>query len=263
MAAWTLLATLLLGRKDPEWLEEMLNPLSSNFLNVRVGNTNLNFFGPIKQWWTFMARMLTGKTMGRDGVVKNADQLQVAGRFARGKLSPLAGVTMDILDGKTFIGEKLVWGRAAEGKEKNGWKHVAESVGVPLSAGDLADAFKENTLANALLLTPFVVAGAGKSTIAPEGDDAYNRKVNPYKALAKEYKAAMKSGDRGAVTQLRVDNPILNSYPIIESRLKAVQLTKKQLRDLEKSGRTPSESLLKRYDLEQKAVLDAIERAKK
>lgn len=264
MAAWTLLATLLMGRKDPEWLEEMLNPLSSNFLNVRVGNTNLNFFGPIKQWWTFMARMLTGKTIGRDGVVKNADQLQVAGRFARGKLSPLAGVAMDILDGKTFIGEKLVWDRSAEGaKEKNGWKHVAASVGVPLSAGDLAEAFKENTLANALLLTPFVVAGAGKSTIAPEGDDAYNRKVNPYKALAKEYKAAMKAGDRGAVTQLRVDNPILNSYPIIESRLKAVQLTKKQLRDLEKSGRTPSESLLKRYDLEQKAVLDAIERAKK
>lgn len=57
--------------------------------------------------------------------------------------------------------------------------------------------------------------------------------------------------------------PSRNSYPIIESRLKAVQLTKKQLRDLEKSGRTPSESLLKRYDLEQKAVLDAIERAKK
>lgn len=264
MAAWTLLATLLMGRKDPEWLEEMLNPLSANFLNVRVGNTNLNFFGPIKQWWVFMARMLTGKTMGRDGVVKNADQLQVAGRFARGKLSPLAGVAMDILDGKTFIGEKLVWDRSAEGaREKNGWKHVAASVGVPLSAGDLADAFKENTLANALMLTPFVVAGAGKSTIAPEGDDAYNRKVNPYKALAKEYKAAMKSGDRGAVTQLRVDNPILNSYPIIESRLKAVQLTKKQLRDLEKAGRTPSESLLKRYDLEQKAVLDAIERAKK
>ena len=264
MAAWTLLATLLIGRKDPEWLEEMLNPLSSNFLNVRVGNTNLNFFGPIKQWWVFMARMLTGKTMGRDGVVKKADRLNTAGRFARGKLSPLAGVTYDILDGKTFIGEKLVWDRFAQGKsEKNGWWHLAESVGIPLSAGDLAEAFKHNSLANALMLTPFVLGGAAKSTIEDDADSVYSRSVNPYKALAKEYKAAMKSGDRGAVTQLRVDNPILNSYPIIESRLKAVQLTKKQLRDLEKSGRTPSESLLKRYDLEQKAVLDAIERAKK
>ena len=113
------------------------------------------------------------------------------------------------------------------------------------------------------MLTPFVLGGAAKSTIEDDADSVYSRSVNPYKALAKEYKAAMKAGDRGAVTQLRVDNPILNSYPIIESRLKAVQLTKKQLRDLEKSGRTPSESLLKRYDLEQKAVLDAIERAKK
>ena len=264
MAAWTLLATLLMGRKDPEWLEEMLNPLSANFLNVRVGNTNLNFFGPIKQWWTFMARMLTGKTMGRDGVVKNADQLQVAGRFARGKLSPLAGVAMDILDGKTFIGEKLVWDRSAEGaKEKNGWKHLAASVGIPLSAGDLAEAFKENTLANALLLTPFIVAGAGKSTIAPEGEDAYNRKVNPYKALAKDYKAAMKEGRWDDVKRLRTENPVLLRYSLIESRLKSVQDAKKQIRYMEKAGRTPSESLLKRYDLSQQAVIDAIESAMK
>lgn len=264
MAAWTLLATLLMGRKDPEWLEEMLNPLSANFLNVRVGNTNLNFFGPIKQWWTFMARMLTGKTMGRDGVVKNADQLQVAGRFARGKLSPLAGVAMDILDGKTFIGEKLVWDRSAEGaKEKNGWKHLAASVGIPLSAGDLAEAFKENTLANALLLTPFIVAGAGKSTIAPEGEDVYNRKVNPYKALAKEYKEAMKEGRWDDVKRLRTENPVLLRYSLIESRLKSVQDAKKQIRYMEKAGRTPSESLLKRYDLSQQAVIDAIESAMK
>ena len=264
MAAWTLLATLLMGRKDPEWLEEMLNPLSSNFLNVRVGNTNLNFFGPIKQWWTFMARMLTGKTMGRDGVVKKADRLNTAGRFARGKLSPLAGVTYDILDGKTFIGEKLVWDRFAQGKnEKNGWWHLAESVGIPLSAGDLAEAFKHNSLANALMLTPFVLGGAAKSTIEDDADSVYSRSVNPYKALSKDYKAAMKEGRWDDVKRLRAENPVLLRYSQIESRLKAVQLTKKQLRDLEKSGRTPSESLLKRYDLEQKAVLDAIERAKK
>ena len=263
MAAWTLLATLLLGRKDPEWLEEMLNPLSSNFLNVRVGNTNLNFFGPIKQWWTFMARMLTGKTMGRDGVVKNADQLQVAGRFARGKLSPLAGVAMDILDGKTFIGEKLVWGRTAEGKEKNGWKHVAESVGVPLSAGDLAEAFRHNSLANALMLTPFVVAGAGKSTIEPKDEDAYNRKVNPYKAIAKEYKAAQKEGRWADLKQLRIDNPVLSRYALIEQRMKQVAATKKQIRALEKEGKHPSDSLMKRYDLEQNAVIKAIEYAQK
>ena len=74
MAAWTLLVTLLMGRKDPEWLEEVLNPLSSHFLNVRRGNTELNFFGPIKQWWTFMARFITGKTVGVDGVERERDR---------------------------------------------------------------------------------------------------------------------------------------------------------------------------------------------
>lgn len=171
---------------------------------------------------------------------------------------------MDILDGKTFIGEKLVWDRAAEGKkEKNAWAHIGASVGIPLSAGDIVEAFKDNTLANALMLTPFMVAGAGKSTIAPDREDDYNRVVNPYKVVAKEYKAAMKENRWEDVKRMRVDHPVLSRYAYIESRLKAVRATDKQIRALEKEGKHPSDSLMKRYDLEQNAVIKAIEDAQK
>ena len=258
MAAWTLIATLLLGRKDPEWLEEVLNPLSSNFLNVRIGNTNLNFFSPIKQWWVFMARFITGKTVGMDGMTRNRDRGQTATRFVRGKLSPLAGLVVDLTDGKDFLGNEIVWG-TANSKEVNAWKHIGESLAVPLSATDVYEAFKENSLANALMLTPFIVAGAGKNTYQL---DEYARTVNPYKALVKDYKAAQKEGRWADIKKMRTANPVLGHVSQIDNWLKHVALTKKQIAEIERQGKKPSESLLKRYDLEQQQAVEFIKKFK-
>lgn len=255
MAAWTLLGTLLMGRKDPEWLEEVLDPRSSNFLNVRIGNTNVNFFGPIKQWWTFMARILTRQTRGADGMVRNRSQMQTATTFVRGKLSPLAGLGVDLLNQKDFLGNKIVWGKEAGRKEVSGWKHVAESLALPLSSSDLIDAFKENSLANALMLTPFIVAGAGKSTYAL---DEYARVVSPYKAALKEYKAAMKEGRWADSKQILADNPALKRSASIDNLLKNVAMTKKYIENLEKAGKKPSEDILSRYERQQQAVMEAI-----
>lgn len=260
MAAWTLLGTLLMGRKDPEWLEEVLDPRSSNFLNVRIGNTNVNFFGPIKQWWTFMARLLTGQTRGADGMVRKRDRMQTAGTFVRGKLSPLAGLSVDLLNQKDFLGNKIVWDKEAGNKEVSGWKHVGESLGVPLSMSDLVTAFKENSLANALMLTPFIVAGAGKSTIKADDmyDIEYARVVSPYKAALKEYKAAMKEGRWADSKQILADNPALKRSASVDNLLKNVAMTKKYIENLEKAGKKPSEDLLSRYERQQQAVMEAI-----
>ena len=262
MAAWTLVATLLMGRKDPEWLDEVTDPRSSNFLNVRVGNTNLNFFGPIKQWWTFMARILTGKTRGADGVVRRRDQGQTAARFARGKLSPLFGLGVDLVKQKDFLGNKLVWEGEPDKKnrEKGGYSHVAVSLGVPLSAGDVFEAFRENSLANALMLTPFIVAGAAKSTYEL---DEYARTVAPYNAAAKEYAAALKEGRREDARRLREENPALRDYARIEALKKAAANTKRYIGAMEKEGKRPSKDTLALYERQQQAVFDAITAAKK
>ena len=260
MSAWTLLATLLMGRKDPEWLEEVLDPRSSNFLNVRVGNTNVNFFGPIKQWWTFMARLLSGQTRGADGMVRKRDQMQTVGTFVRGKLSPLAGLGVDLLKGKDFLGNKIVWDGETGNKEVSGWKHVGESVGVPLSTSDLVAAFKENSLANALMLTPFIVAGAGKSTIKADDmyDIEYARVVNPYKAALKEYKTAMKEGRWADMKQIAADNPAVKRSAAIDQLMKNAAMTRKYIDNLEQSGKKPGSDVLERYERQQQAVMNAI-----
>ena len=262
MAAWTLVATLLMGRRDPEWLDEVTDPRSSNFLNVRVGNTNLNFFGPIKQWWTFMARILTGKTRGADGVVRRRDQGQTAARFARGKLSPLFGLGVDLVKQKDFLGNKLVWEGEPDEKnrEKGGYSHVAVSLGVPLSAGDVFEAFRENSLANALMLTPFIVAGAAKSTYAL---DERGRAVAPYNAAAKEYAAALKEGRHEDARRLREENPALRDYARIEALKRAAANTKRYIGAMEKEGKRPSKDTLALYERQQQAVFDAITAARR
>ena len=257
MAAWTLLVTLLMGRKDPEWLEEVLNPLSSHFLNVRRGNTELNFFGPIKQWWTFMARFITGKTVGVDGVERERDRAYTAGRFVRGKLSPLASLAVDLVGGEDFLGDKLVWNRSAEEGEKNAWKHIGESVGLPLSISDLYEVFKENSLANALMLTPFMLAGAGKSTYQL---DEYSRKAAPFKSLLKQYRQAQKEGRFEDAKVLRAENPILGYAGAVNNYIKRVESTKKQIRDMEKRGVKPSENIMKRFDIERQQAIEVIEK---
>ena len=257
MAAWTLLATLLLGRKDPEWLEEVMNPLSSNFLNVRVGSTNLNFFGPIKQWWVFMSRFLTGKAVGLDGVTRNRGRDQLAGRFVRSKLSPLAGLVTDLVEGKDYIGNKLVWDRSAEGREKNAWKHIGYSIGLPLSASGIIEAFKNDSLANALMVTPFIVSGLAKNTYQL---DEYARVVSPYKQLVKGYKQAQKEKRWEDAKAMRAENPILGYAATIDDRLKMVKLTQKQIKQIEERGEKPSKKILERFDLEQRQVMELIKK---
>ncbi len=257
MAAWTLLVTLLAGRKDPEWLEEVLNPLSPHFLNVRWDNTELNFFGPIKQWWTFMARFISGKTVGVDGVERERDRAYTAGRFIRGKLSPLASLAVDLVGGQDFLGDKLVWNRSAEEGEKNAWKHIGESLGAPLSVTDLYEVFAENSLANALMLTPFMLAGAGKSTYQL---DEYSRKAAPFKSLLKQYRQAQKEGRFEDAKVLRAENPILGYAGAVNNYIKRVESTKKQIRDMEKRGVKPSENIMKRLDIERQQAIEIIEK---
>lgn len=258
MAAWTLLATLLIGRKDPEWITEVLNPLSSNFLNVRVGNTNLSFFGPIKQWWTFMARFITGKTVGMDGGARNRDRGQTAMRFVRGKLSPLAGLIVDLADGKDFLGNRLVWGRSAQGREVNAWKHIGESIAVPLSASDIYEAFKENSLANALMLTPFIVAGAGKNTFAL---DEYARVVSPYKSVSGEYEQLRKGNDPVAAQRFYKEHPILRRKANIDYLIKDAKARGRAIEDRQKRGLEVPEAMQTAFENARRRVVEAIRHA--
>ena len=247
MAAWTLLATLLLGRKDPEYLKEVIDPRSSEFLNVLIGNTRINFFGPIKQWWQFMARLLTGETVN-GGKVRKTTAANTIIRMARSKASPIAGTIWNVIEGKNFTGE-----------EYNGWKAVRDLT-VPLSGNDLIEAWKENSIANALMLTPFIIAGAGKSTYQP---DEYGMAVNPYLYDMSRYNDLCKQGDWKAANSLREENPLLKHSATMEMLIKRVKDAEKLRRCYEKDGREVPESVAKLETEAKKKVIEYIKRTAK
>jgi len=261
MLAFNLLVTLLLGRKDPEWLSEFFDPRSTHFMAARIGNSNVSFLGAARQWLTFMARLAFGETRGIDGTVKKADRGRVAWNFLRSKSSPLFGLGWDLLSQKTFIGENLKWDGTAKGdKEKSGWWHVAESLGVPLSINDTIDVWKKNSMANALMITPFAVTGALKNTYEL---NEYDRAVNPYKAIVRDYDQAVKEGRWDDAKRMKAENPVLGQKKRIDQLMKTVGFTKKWIDGIEKSGKTPNDDLLRKFQLQQQAVVDAIRKARK
>lgn len=261
MLAFNLLVTLLMGRKDPEWLSEFFDPRSTHFMAARIGNSNVSFFGAARQWITFMARLAFGEKRGIDGTVKKVDRGSVTWNFLRSKSSPLFGLGWDLLSQKTFIGEKLKWDGSAKGdKEKGGWWHVAESLGVPLSVNDTIDVWKKNSMANALMITPFAVTGALKNTYEL---NEYDRAVNPYKIAVREIKNAWKEKRSEDAKRIMAENPELGQMARIDSLIKTVDFTRKWISDIEKAGKTPSDDLMRKFRFQQQAVVDAIREARK
>lgn len=88
--------------------EVELDPRSSDFGKYKIGNTRGEFWGGFQQIARYTAQLMTGqrKKTGT-GEIVGIDRTDVVFRFLQSKLSPTAGLTVDILKGETFIGEEL------------------------------------------------------------------------------------------------------------------------------------------------------------
>ena len=88
------------------------DPRSSDFGRIQVGNTRLDVWGGFQPVARVIARMSTGKgkSTGTE-MIRDIDRSSEMLRFARTKLSPLAGLGTDIWQGETFTGEELMWGK--------------------------------------------------------------------------------------------------------------------------------------------------------
>lgn len=260
--AWTALLTLLLGRDDPDWLNEVTDPRSSNFMNFRIGNTNLNVWGPEKQWLTLFARLVTGQNF-RYGVANKNDRTRVMGNFIRGKLSPIVSTVYDVGTGEDYLGNKLDWGKFTPQKDGekvvSGVGHLVEGLGIPLTLSDMFEAYRENSLAHALLLAPFVTTGFAKNTYQL---DEYALVVDSYKAVSREYDKLRKDRNWVAAAEFYKEHPILRHKPRLDNAIKAVGVYEKHVKQMEKAGRPVSETLIANRDKAKLRAMDAIKAAR-
>ena len=125
-----------------------LDPRSSDFGKVKVGNnTRIDPWAGYQQLVTLTARLISGEYEG--GFDAEAGDLLT--RFARGKLSPLVGRTVDITTGEDFMGRKY------------GLKDLPTAF-LPIFAQGLLEASKDGLLGEAMMTLPASFFGLGTNT---------------------------------------------------------------------------------------------------
>jgi len=100
-----------------------VDPRSTDFGKIRVGNTRWDMWGGFQQWVRVFSQIVSGskKTTSGDVVLLDKDKfpfdtrLTIGTRFARGKLAPIPALTLELLDGqKLFGGDIELKGEVAE-----------------------------------------------------------------------------------------------------------------------------------------------------
>jgi hypothetical protein len=93
-----------------------LNPTSSNFAKMKVGNTTIDPTGGNSTYIRLLARIISGKSISQSGKVTTLNSGAFGGQtkaddalgFFRGKLSPIAATIADVyFYGQTATGEKV------------------------------------------------------------------------------------------------------------------------------------------------------------
>ena len=103
----------------PDDVTVEIDPRSSDFAKIKVGNTRYDILGGFGQYITLGARMITGEKKNAAGEIKELGKdfgsdtrLDVIERFFGNKEAPLASLLTDYLRGENAVGEEFSWDTA-------------------------------------------------------------------------------------------------------------------------------------------------------
>jgi len=134
------------------------DPRSSDFGKVRFGNTRFDFWGGYSQIARLVAQLITAEAKGTEtGRIMPTDRGQAISRFIQSKLSPASGMTLDLIRGETFIGEKLEF--TPEGITKQAFERFT-----PLFIQDVVDAARYQNLLTTGIVGITAMHGIGAMT---------------------------------------------------------------------------------------------------
>lgn len=150
----------ILGAAKAAGLDVGVNPTSSDFGKIRVGNTRYDIWGGFQQYAVLLARILkqetTSSTSGKVtkfGVgYKPENTVTATQRFLRGKLAPIPGLVYDYASGSDALGKPF------------NLKDEAYNRLSPFFIQDFNDAVKENGLPVGALLSVPGFFGVGGNT---------------------------------------------------------------------------------------------------
>jgi hypothetical protein len=141
-----------------------IDPRSTDWAKIRVGNTRIDLLGGFQPVIRTAAQLSTGERKAANGDLVplghgpgQSSRLDVATRFLRGKLAPVPSTTADFLEGQTFIGGPVT----AKGE-------AAQRL-IPFGAQDAADVYRNggHSLAGAAGAFGLSAFGAGVQSYKP------------------------------------------------------------------------------------------------
>lgn len=139
------------------------DPASSDFGKIRFGNTRLDPLAGLSQAAVAAYRVIFGETKNLKGKTVALDgkgpfgqtRLDVATRFARSKMSPVAGTFANVLQGRDMMGEPVTAGGALK------------NLIVPIGFEGIVDAMEEQGVARGTALAILSIFGMGVNTYNP------------------------------------------------------------------------------------------------
>ncbi len=150
---------------DPDKFKVELDPRSSDFMKIRQGNTRWNPLGGFQSIMRTGAQAALGsRKSAQTGLISelSADSpfgetpLDVIGKYFRGKLSPVAGTTIDLASGRNIVGEEVTLKSA-----------LLRNI-IPLTAQTIIEAWNEHGPLGAILKAGVPSAiGIGVQTYEP------------------------------------------------------------------------------------------------
>jgi len=137
------------------------DPRSSDFGKIQMGRTRVDIWGGGQQIARTAAQLFTaqGKST-KTGEIYTKDRLEVFGRFIQSKLSPPAGLTVEMLTGKDFLGEPI----PDRVKTKEGFIEYALEKITPLVIQDTVEAYRTEGMKTAAAALPMAFHGVGVQT---------------------------------------------------------------------------------------------------
>ena len=133
-----------------------LDRLSSDFGKVIIGNSRLDFWAGYAQMVRFGAQIAEAKRR-YGGRLSEANRLDLIYRFTQSKASPAAGILIDVLRGRTYIGEEM------EATPEFAVKQAADRL-MPFFIRQLWEAIEMDGLGVGLGTAPLGILGVGIST---------------------------------------------------------------------------------------------------
>lgn len=140
------------------------DPRSSDFGKIQMGRTRIDIWAGNQQLVRSAAQLITGQGKSiRSDEIYTKNRLAVFGQFIQSKLSPVMGLGVEILSGKTFLGEPL----PDKVDTPEGAIEYAIQKLAPLAIQDTVDAWRFQGKEAAAVAGPLAWYGIGVQTYEP------------------------------------------------------------------------------------------------